>query len=100
MFFRFGSAIVLVVLISLAGTTLEKMNLECRRELSRQHYRTEVLLEQHAKLRLLTQRMGAPARLIEPLERGELKVSQPKKAVESRSRQVPLLRWQRATPVP
>ncbi len=57
MFFRFCSAIVLVVLVSLAGTAIEKGNLELRREVTRQHYRLNVMLEAHAKLRLKTQQM-------------------------------------------
>jgi len=48
MFFRFGAALVLVVLISLAGTALEKRNLELKRVVSRQSYRLEILQEQHA----------------------------------------------------
>ena len=34
MFFRFGSALSLVVLIALTGTTLEKQNLELKRAIS------------------------------------------------------------------
>jgi hypothetical protein len=98
MFFRFGSAVVLVVLVSLAGVALEKSNLELRREVSRQQYRTEVLLEAHAKLRLRTQQLGAPVRLIEPLEQGKLKLQQPKKSAETPPRSPPLLHWQHRTP--
>ena len=58
MFFRFGSALFLVVLISLAGTALEKRNLELRRFVSRQQYRLEILLEQHASNRVLAQQLG------------------------------------------
>lgn len=67
MFFRFGSALVLVVLVSLAGTALEKRNLELKRAVSRQHYRLEVLLEQHASNRVLAQQLGAPSRLVDQL---------------------------------
>lgn len=98
MFFRFGSAVVLVVLISLVGTAVEKRNLTYRHESSRQHYRMEVLLEEHAKLRLYTQQMGAPVRLIDSLQNGELKLDQPAKPIDSRPRRIPLLLWQRATP--
>jgi hypothetical protein len=65
MFFRFGSALVLVVLISLAGTALEKRNLKLRRAVSRQQYRLEVLLEQHAANRVLAHQLGAPSRLVD-----------------------------------
>src|SRR5215510_15111729 len=68
MFFRFGSALVLVVLISLAGTALEKRNLELRRIVSRQQYRLEILLEKHAANRVLAQQLGAPSRLIDKIE--------------------------------
>jgi hypothetical protein len=68
MFFRFGSALVLVVLISLAGTALEKRNLKLRRVVSRQQYRLEILLEQHAANRVLAQQLGAPSRLIDRID--------------------------------
>jgi hypothetical protein len=68
MFFRFGSALVLVVLISLAGTALEKRNLELRRIVSRQHYRLEILLEKHAGNRVLAQQLGAPSRLVDKID--------------------------------
>jgi hypothetical protein len=69
-FFRFGSALVLVVLISLAGTALEKRNLERRRVVSRQQYRLEILLEQHAANRVLAQQLGAPHRLVDKIRAG------------------------------
>jgi len=75
MFFRFGSALVLVVLISLAGTALEKRNLELRRIVSRQKYRLEILLEKHAANRVLAQQLGAPSRLVD-------KIDEPQKSSE------------------
>ena len=71
MFFRFGSAIVLVVLISLAGTALEKRNLELRRSVSRQQYRQEILLERYAGHRVQAQQLGAPLRVIETVDERE-----------------------------
>jgi hypothetical protein len=68
MFFRFGSALVLVVLISLTGTALEKRNLELRRIVSRQTYRLEILLEKYAAHRVLAQQLGAPSRLVDKLD--------------------------------
>lgn len=68
MYFRFGCALVLAVLISLAGTALEKENLELRRKVSRQHYQEDVLLEDHAAHRVKAQLLGAPARVIDTLE--------------------------------
>ncbi len=98
MFFRFGSAIVLVVLVSVVGIALEKRNLGIRRQISRQHYRSEVLLETHAKLRLRTQQLGAPVRLIDTLEHGKLDVRQPQEPPDTAPQTAPLLRWQQATP--
>jgi hypothetical protein len=77
MFFRFGAAIVLVVLVSLAGIALEKENLELRRTISRQSYRLDVLHDVQARLRVRTQELGAPVRIIEPIERGILKPKSP-----------------------
>lgn len=95
MFFRFGSALVLVVLVSLAGVGLEKETLELRRSVSRQHYRLEVLMEQHARLRLKTQQLGAPVRTIRSLEKGELDIERPHDAPAAGQRRFPLLQWQR-----
>jgi hypothetical protein len=68
MFSRFGGALVLVVLISLAGIALEKRILSLRRAVSEQTYRLDELRESHAIHRLRTQQLGAPSRLIESLE--------------------------------
>lgn len=74
MYFRFGAAIVLVVVISLVGVALEKQSLSYRRVISRQRYRMDVLVEQYAQLRLKAQRLGAPSRTIKSLEaNGELR---------------------------
>lgn len=88
MFFRFGSAIVLVVLISLCGTALEKRNLEMRRIVSRQQYRLEILLEQQAANRVLAQQLGAPSRLVDKLDpeaSSSVRSSQPEKSNRSNS---------------
>ena len=92
MFFRFGSAVVLVVLVSLAGIALEKRNLELRRSLSRQHYRMDVLREAHVRLRVRTQELGAPARLIEPIDRGLLELTPAEEPTEADRRRNPVLR--------
>jgi hypothetical protein len=63
MVFRFGCALVLVVLVAMAGIALEKRSLELRRSLARQQYRLEVLEDLHARLRLKTQELGAPGRI-------------------------------------
>ena len=93
MFFRFGSAIALVVLISLVGIGLEKRNLELRRALSQQHYRMDALRDAHVRLRLETQLLGAPVRMIDSLESGELEVTRPERPVETEDRRMPLLLW-------
>ncbi|HID23952.1 MAG TPA: hypothetical protein EYP14_16345 [Planctomycetaceae bacterium] len=72
MFFRFTSAVVLVVLIALAGIAWEKQNLAMRRAISRQQYQMDILLESYARLRLKTQQMGDPRRLLEAIESGRL----------------------------
>src|SRR5262249_26516067 len=77
MFFRFGSALVLVVLISLAGTALEKRNLELRRVVSRQKYRLEILFEKHAANRVLAQQLGAPSRLVDKIEEPQKSLEKP-----------------------
>ncbi len=68
MFFRFGAAIVLVVLISLVGTALEKRNLELKQVVNLQTYRLQILQEQYAAKRVLAQQLGAPARLFDQLD--------------------------------
>lgn len=86
MYFRFGSALVLVVLISLGGIALEKRNLELRRSVARQRFRRDVLHDAHIRMRLETQRLGAPAQTIEALESGELRVEPHRKPVVNRGR--------------
>jgi len=75
MYFRFGAAIVLIVVVSVIGVALEKQSLTYRRAISRQRYRMDVLVEQYAQMRLQAQRLGAPARTIKSLEeqRGDMK---------------------------
>jgi len=69
MYFRFGSALVLVFLMSVGGIAIEKQCLALRRAVIRQQYRREVLADEYARLRLETQQLGAPIRLFETLER-------------------------------
>ncbi len=68
MYFRFGAAVVLAVLVAVAGIAIEKRCLTLRRALTREHYRYEVLRDLYARQRLQTQQLGAPARLFEALE--------------------------------
>ena len=92
-FFRFGAALSLVVLIALCGTMLEKQNLQLKRAISHQHYRLDELLDSHGRLRLEAQRLCTPARLLEPLERGELPLRRPDKPQRTDERRTPLLNW-------
>jgi hypothetical protein len=75
MFFRFGSAVVLVVLISLVGIAIEKQNLHQRRELSRQHYQMDVLRDEHTRLRLRCQSLASIERLFESVDGNHMQVT-------------------------
>jgi hypothetical protein len=72
MYFRFGSALVLAVLVAFAGIAIEKQCLALKRSIIRQQYRREVLGDEYARLRLETQQLGAPIRLFQALEQGRL----------------------------
>ena len=98
MYFRFGSALVLVVLISLAGIALEKKNLELRRAVTRQRYRMDVLRDLHARIRLETQRLASPANTIDSIERRTQDVETPRQPVSTTGQRMPLLRWQQSIP--
>ncbi len=74
MYSRFAGAVIMIVLIASAGVHLEKRNFELRRSIGLQHYRLDVLQRRHALHRLKVQQLGAPARLIESLESGDLQV--------------------------
>jgi hypothetical protein len=93
MYFRFLCCVAVVVLIALAGVALEKKTLETRRNISRQHYRMEILRESYAKMRLRVQELGAPEKLIESVENGELPVRRPDKPETSDAKRMPLLHW-------
>jgi hypothetical protein len=95
MIFRFSAAVVLVVLVALAGAVLEKSNLAQRRRVSQQQYRLEELREQHSQLRWEAQRLGAPTRWLEPLEQGRLSLLRPRSPVRAEVRTTPLLNWTR-----
>ena len=73
MFYRFGGALVLLVIIALSGIALEKRNLTLRRSVSHQKFRQDVLMEEHAVYRLKAQKMGAPGRLMDDLDEAEMR---------------------------
>lgn len=90
MFFRFGSALILVVVTSLLGIFVEKQSLTLRREISRQHYRMDVLQEEHARLRLRSQQLAAVERLFATIEDEEsgLVPAEPGSLVTSHQREL------------
>lgn len=68
MFFRFGAAVVIVVVVSLLGIALEKRTLAVKRAISLQAYRADQIDERLAQLRLRCEQLGAPGRLLESLD--------------------------------
>ena len=101
MYFRFGAAVCLVVLISLVGIAVEKQSLERRREISRQHYRMDVLKDEHARLRLRSQKLAAIERLVETIEKKGSDLKSPEKPLptpplddQAPLRRPPLLFWE------
>lgn len=94
MYFRFGCILCLAAAVSVVGVAVEKTVLELRRDVSRQHYRQDVLQEEHARLRLRTQQLGAPRRIIESIDDGAIPLKRPKKRDADGPRTRPLLRWQ------
>lgn len=96
MFFRFGAALLLVVIVALSGTALETQNLALKRSLSQQQYRMEVLLETQTRLRLETQRLGAPAKLFDALQQQDATLYRPPKPQRVDQRRAPLLNWSNA----
>ncbi|MBM3969632.1 MAG: hypothetical protein FJ302_07185 [Planctomycetes bacterium] len=83
MYFRFGAAIVLVVVVSVIGVALETQSLSYRRAISRQRYRMDVLVEQYAQMRLQAQRLGAPARTIKSLEEKRGDMNKPARSAQA-----------------
>jgi len=75
MFFRFGAAVLLIVVVSLLGIALEKRTLSLKRAITLQTYRAEQLQERCARLRLQCEQLGAPARLMQAIEDGRLDVT-------------------------
>ncbi|QDT98330.1 hypothetical protein [Gimesia aquarii] len=93
MLFRFGSAILLAVAVSLIGIALEKESLELKRRVSRQHYQLDVLVDVHAKMKLATQQAGSPGQVLNSIERGELDVQSTQRPSSTNRREMPLLQW-------
>ena len=77
MYFRFGSGLLLMVLISLGGIALEKRKLELHRRISKQQFQLAVLLEKRSQLRLETQQLSAPVRLARNVDDGNRNLVRP-----------------------
>ena len=77
MYFRFGAGILLIVVISVAGIAIEKSTLDVRRDISAQHFRMEVLRDEHIQLRLETQKLRSPGRMMDSIAAGKIKVQRP-----------------------
>jgi len=93
MLFRFGSAILLAVAVSLIGIALEKESLKLKRQVSHQHLQLEVLINAHAKMKLATQRASSPRKVLNSIERGELEVKSNSRPAVTNRREMPLLQW-------
>ncbi|QDU80855.1 hypothetical protein Pla110_25910 [Polystyrenella longa] len=93
MFFRFGAAIGLIVIVCLIGIAIEKRNLDLRRELSQQHARSEEFREAHARLRLKTQQLGSTSRLMQDIPKPEPEIAGTEHIHLEHGASIPLLRW-------
>jgi len=69
MSFRFLAAMVLVVAVSLAGTTLEKQTLAMRRRVSQQQYQLDELDQRITKLKLATHQRRTATRMLTQVPR-------------------------------
>lgn len=98
MVFRFVGSLTLIVCIALIGVALEKENLSLHREISRQHYRTDILREDYARLQLRSQELGAPTKMLEDLESGRIPVRTPDRVADDGPRKMPLLEWRGRVP--
>lgn len=94
MFFRFAAALGLLTSIALVAIAIEKQNLSLKRSISLQHYQLQILDEQRCRLILQTQQLGAPPRLMEEWERGDVKL-EPAPRVPQAPLVHPLLQWRR-----
>ena len=83
MYFRFGCALFLVVVISLAGTALEKRNLELRRAMTAQKYQQDLLRNAFVRKRLQVQQLAAPTQTIKILADESIGLHQPDAVVGS-----------------
>ncbi len=105
MFFRFAAALMLVVAVSMAQVGLEKQSLRLRRQVSRQYYQMDELLELHAQLRLDIQKLSAPSHYVvdghhpvDTVQHRPLRTpaeNQQDRRIQRSASPLPLLRWER-----
>jgi hypothetical protein len=93
MFFRFAMGLALAVVVSLIGAGLEKETLALRRRVGQQQFRLDVLADRLTALRLEAQRLGTPARHLEPLEAGRLPIQRLAQPVRPMRTGTPLMNW-------
>ncbi|HUQ68471.1 MAG TPA: hypothetical protein VM165_03045 [Planctomycetaceae bacterium] len=93
MFFRFAMALALVVLISLIGAGMEKETFALRRRVGQQQFRLDVLTDRLTALRLEAQRLGTPARNLEPLEAGRTPLQRLAHPMRPARAGTPLMNW-------
>ena len=84
---------ILVVLISLIGTALDKEIFALRRRVSQQQYRLETLTERHARLRAQAQRLGTPVRWLNDMEHQHMSPERIAQPPAPRAARTPLLNW-------
>jgi len=96
-FVRFQGAVLVAVLVAIAGSSAENAILDRHRSIGRQYFRLDAIQERVARLRLRTEELGAPSRLVRPAERDRRDATAATSdSIETRGA-VPLLRW-RAMP--
>lgn len=98
-FVRFQGAILIAALVAVGGTALEGSILDRRRLIGRQHYRLDALRERVARLRLRTEELGSPSRLVQPAEAGRVGLNSRNRPVSSLPLSSPLLDWRLAPEV-
>jgi hypothetical protein len=92
-FFRFAMGLALVVVISLVGAGMDKETLVLRRKVGQQQFRLDVLSDRLIALRLEAQRLGTPARSLEPLEAGRLPIQRLAQPARPQRTATPLMNW-------
>lgn len=82
MYTRFWGGLGIVFGIAMLSIAIEKQILQLRRSSTRQEYQLEVLREEHRRAQLEMFERGAPARLIEAIQKGEVSYLAPDAVAE------------------